>query len=86
MAGTQGLECYRRRTREEIQSPQLALHFRFCASGKCRTGLSCWGGRPPSAGVRGRMGSSMTSNEGAVRGNCSNRFGHVKKRISATWR
>jgi hypothetical protein len=40
MAGTQGLECYRPRTREEIQSPQLALQFRLCESGKCRTGLS----------------------------------------------
>ena len=40
MAGTQGLECYRPRTREEIQSPQLALHFR-CA-------------RPASAGPGSR--------------------------------
>jgi hypothetical protein len=74
----------RKRARTSRSADWRIFPIRVC--GFRRTGLSCWGGRPPSTGVRGRMGSSMTSNEGAVRGNCSNRFGHVKKRISATWR
>ncbi len=57
------------------------------ASVRLLAGALVLGWTAPSAGLRGGMGSSMTSNEGAARGDdCSHRFGHVKERISVAWR